>query len=163
MKEKIQSSFTLENVIQLATAAHEGQKDKAGKDYILHPLRVMSRMKGELSQMTAILHDVIEDTNITYDDLRKLGIGEEIIAAIELLTHPVDYKGSTEEYFANIETIAKSNNQIAIDVKFSDLIDNSDITRVENPTEKDFNRVKKYQKAMAMLEPFVGDYLLEYK
>lgn len=163
MKEKIQSSFTLDNVIQLATAAHEGQKDKAGKDYILHPLRVMSRMKGELSQMAAILHDVIEDTNITYDDLRKLGIVEEVIIAIELLTHPVDYKGTLEEYFENIDKIANSKNQIAIDVKYSDLIDNSDITRVENPTEKDFSRIKKYKKAMEILRPHVSDYLLENK
>lgn len=161
MKELIKTGFTVENAIQLATAAHEGQVDKSGIDYILHPLRVMNRLKGDSFQIAAALHDVVEDTDITIDDLKKLKIGEIVIDAIVLLTHPEDYQGTKEEYFANIQNIAESRNQIAIDVKFSDLIDNSDIKRIENPTDKDFNRVKKYQKAMEILKPFVSSYLLE--
>jgi len=163
MKEILKTGFTLENAIQLASEAHKGQVDKSGKEYILHPTRVMNRLEGDDTKIVGILHDVVEDTDVTIDDLRKLGLKEKVVEAILLLTHPEDYKGTREEYFENIQKIADSKNQFAIDTKFSDLLDNSDLTRIENPTEKDHNRVKKYQKAMHMLRPFVSSYLQQYK
>lgn len=161
MKEILKTGFTLENAIQLATEAHKGQVDKSGKEYILHPTRVMNRLEGDDTKIVGILHDVVEDTDITIDDLRKLGLKEKVVEAILLLTHPEDFKGTLEEYFENIQKIADSKNQLAIDTKFSDLLDNSDLTRIENPTEKDLNRAKKYQKAMFILRKSVSSYILE--
>ncbi len=159
LETEIRIGFTLENAIQLAEAAHEGQSDRGGQPYINHPRAVMERLKGDYSKMAGILHDVVEDTDITIEDLIKLGVPVEVIEAIKLLTHPKDFKNTKEEYFKNINNIASSGNQIAIDVKFSDLSENSNIKRIPNPKERDFDRVRKYKEAQDILRPKVSEYL----
>jgi (p)ppGpp synthase/HD superfamily hydrolase len=77
---------SLENAIQLAIRAHKGQKDKAGAPYIFHPLRVMLRMESETEKIIAILHDVIEDSKFTIQDLQDAGYSEEILEVIDYLT-----------------------------------------------------------------------------
>src|SRR5215831_14727116 len=81
---------TIERALQIAAKAHEGQKDKEGLPYILHPLRVMQRVEGEQAQIVAVLHDVIEDTAVTADDLRQAGFSEQVIAAVVCVTHRKD-------------------------------------------------------------------------
>src|SRR5205814_7966551 len=81
---------TLEKAIELAARAHAGQKDKQNLPYILHPLRVMMRVQGEEAQMIAVLHDTIEDTKLTEDDLRREGFSENIIAGVLACTHRGD-------------------------------------------------------------------------
>src|SRR5205823_8876269 len=81
---------TIEKALQIAAQAHEGQKDKEGLPYILHPLRAMLRVQGEEAQIVAVLHDVIEDTSVTADDLLRAGFGEEVVAAVLCVTHRKD-------------------------------------------------------------------------
>jgi guanosine-3',5'-bis(diphosphate) 3'-pyrophosphohydrolase len=81
---------TIEKALQLAAKAHEGQKDKEGLPYILHPLRAMMSVEGEEAQIVAVLHDVIEDTSVTPDDLRQAGFIEKIVAAVLCVTHCKD-------------------------------------------------------------------------
>lgn len=138
----------LEAAIITATKAHSGQYDKAGKPYILHPLRVMLNVNGGLvEQCVAVLHDIIEDTSITANDLLDMGFSDEIVNAVTLLT-----KTSEEDYMQYI--IRLKNNPIACAVKLADLADNMDISRIPNPTEKDLARLEKYKKARSiLLEP----------
>lgn len=157
--KEIKDGFTLENAYQLAHAAHEGQKDKGDLPYINHPIAVMNRLAGDYSKMAGILHDVIEDTDVTFEDLQKLGVPEVVIASLRLLTHPKDFKNIKEEYFANINNILASGDQIAIDVKFADLSENSNIKRIPNPEGSDYKRVRKYKKAQKILLPAVSEYL----
>lgn len=134
----------LSKAINLATDAHNGQKDKAGEPYILHPLRVMFQMKDEESRIFAVLHDTVEDTWITLDLLQKEGFNQEIIDAIESLT-----KRETEDYFDFVRRCDK--NRIAKFVKLADLNDNIDLRRIKNPTKQDYERIEKYQKAIDIL------------
>lgn len=130
----------LNKAIEIATRAHAGQVDKAGEPYILHPLRVMLTRETELERICAVLHDVIEDTNITFDDLRNEGFSENVITILDCLT-----KRDGENYDAFINRVLK--NETACRVKLADLCDNMDLTRIHNPTEKDKERVQKYNKA----------------
>ncbi|MEJ5306660.1 MAG: hypothetical protein WHV63_12105, partial [Ignavibacteria bacterium] len=77
---------TLEKALEIAINAHKGQKDKAGMEYILHPIRVMLRGETEIEKICGILHDVIEDSNLTFEDLRNEGFSEEVISVLKLLT-----------------------------------------------------------------------------
>jgi guanosine-3',5'-bis(diphosphate) 3'-pyrophosphohydrolase len=133
---------TIEDAIILATKAHRGQVDKANKPYILHPLRVMLKMDTEAEMMTAVLHDVIEDTKMSMDDLSDYP--EEVREAIYRLTH--DEK---VEYFDYV--MACKENPIARKVKMADAQDNADLTRIIDPNEKDQKRRKKYQKVIEIL------------
>ena len=135
----------LEKAITIATIAHQGQKDKAGQPYILHPLRVMFSTKGELERICGVLHDVIEDTEVTMDDLRNEGFGEEVLSVLDAVT-----KRDGESYEDFIDRILS--NPIACRVKLADLSDNMDLSRVENPTEKDYQRIEKYRKAVERIE-----------
>ena len=128
----------LEHAIAIATKAHEGQTDKAGEPYILHPLRVMLRMSRTEDRIVAVLHDVIEDCKWTLDMLRAEGCSETIIDALEAVT-----KRPGEEYDAFIRRAAS--NAIGRRVKLADLEDNSDMTRIEAPTERDMQRFEKVQ------------------
>jgi (p)ppGpp synthase/HD superfamily hydrolase len=130
----------LEKAILIATNAHQGQTDKAGKPYILHPLRLMFSRIDETERICAVLHDVIEDTHITLDCLRNEGFSEEILSALDALT-----RKSNESYDEFISRII--NNEIACYVKLADLCDNMHLSRIKNPAEKDYERVKKYRKA----------------
>ena len=134
----------LERAIRLAVEAHQGQKDKAGVPYILHPLRVMFGMRAETEMMTAVLHDVIEDTEWTLDTLREEGFPEQVLEALDRLT-----RRDEESYEAFIDRV--KDNPIARSVKLADLEDNMDIKRISNLTEKDSDRLAKYHRAWLTL------------
>ena len=135
----------LEKAGKIAEKAHEGQMDKGGHPYILHPLRVMKSCKTEMEKITALLHDVLEDSDHTLEDLRREGVAEEILEALVCLT-PLE----GEDYMAYIERICQ--NPLAARVKYADLQDNMDISRIPQPTEKDFARLEKYKKAKVHIE-----------
>jgi hypothetical protein len=130
----------LDKAIRIAAKAHEGQKDKAGQPYILHPLRVMFSRKNEIERICAVLHDVIEDTDISMEYLKKEGFSQEILDALDALT-----KRPNENYDDFIDRVIK--NRIARQVKIADLMDNMDLSRIPNPSEEDYKRVEKYRKA----------------
>ena len=134
----------LSKAIIMATRAHDGQIDKAGKPYILHPLRVMMKVKSMDMKIVAVLHDIIEDTNLTIYDLVFEGFSNQIIDAIECLT-----KKENEDYMDFIERCRVD--YIARIVKLADLDDNSDLSRIDIPTEKDYARSRKYKKAINYL------------
>jgi len=135
----------LTKAIAIAAQAHVEQTDKGGAPYILHPLRVMMNVEGELQKICAVLHDVVEDSDITFDDLRRDGFGEEIIAALDCLTRRAD-----ESYDDFMDRVLQ--NETACWVKSADLIDNMDLTRIPNPTEKDEARIKKYKAALDRID-----------
>jgi phosphonatase-like hydrolase len=136
---------TLEEAIALAAQAHRGQVEKAGQPYILHPLRVMLRFRSEPEQIVGVLHDLIEDTNHTLSELRHIGYTEEIIQAIDALS-----KKSGESYVEFIERVAA--NPLAKRVKLADLEDNMDIRRLSEITERDQERLRRYQSAWRHLQ-----------
>ena len=135
----------LEKARKIAEKAHAGQVDKGGHPYILHPLRVMERCETEMEKITAMLHDVLEDSAYTLEALKKEGFAEEILEALLCLTHL-----GGEDYMAYIERICQ--NELAAKVKYADLQDNMNLSRIPNPTEKDFSRLEKYKKAKARIE-----------
>ena len=136
---------SLEDAIALAVQAHRGQTDKAGAPYILHPMRVMFRVDTDHERMTAVLHDVIEDTTVTIEKLAGEGFPDEVLRALECLT-----RDKRETYEAFIERLLP--NALARRVKLADLEDNSDLTRIANPTDRDRERVKKYARAIQYLK-----------
>ena len=138
--------MTLERAIAIAAEAHAGQKDRAGAPYILHPIRLMIQMDSEEAMMAAVLHDVVEDSVWTLDDLRKEGYSNEVLNAVDSLTHR-DKEG--EDYWDYIQR-AKSD-PIAIKVKLADLEDNLNPDRLNEITEKDEKRFDRYRKAQEML------------
>ena len=133
-----------ELALKIATEAHKGQVDKAGIPYINHPLTVASFVDTEEEKIVALLHDTIEDTNITEQDLIDYGFPNEIVEAVKLLTHNknVPYM----DYVAKIK-----DNELARKVKIADLTHNSDLSRLKEITEKDKKRYEKYQKALLYL------------
>jgi (p)ppGpp synthase/HD superfamily hydrolase len=134
----------LNTAIVIATEAHAGQKDLAGKPYILHPLRVMLGCKDQADQIVAVLHDVVEDCpGFTVEGFRGT-FGDEIADAIDAIT-----KRKGEEYGDYLIRVAA--NPIAKRVKIQDLKDNSDLGRLPEPTEKDLRRCSKYAAAMSFL------------
>lgn len=136
---------SVEKAIEIALKAHSGQKDKAGTPYIFHPLGLMLQMQTEEERITAVLHDVVEDSSITLDDLSAAGFSKEIIEAVGLLTRKE--KDTYEEFIAKIKP-----HQLARRVKLADIRDNLRIDRIPNPTEKDFARLEKYKRAISILE-----------
>ena len=134
----------LDRAIELAKQHHEGQTDKAGKPYIEHPLRVMNQVESEEEKIVAVLHDIVEDTDISLDDLRNEGFSEKVVSAVECLT-----KQDGENYDSYIERI--SFNPLAVKIKLADLEDNRDLTRLPEVTDKDLERIEKYDKALEKL------------
>ena len=135
----------LENCIALAVKAHEGQQDKSGRPYILHPLHLMAQMDTDEEMMTAVLHDVVEDTGYTLADLRDMGLPEPVILALGLLTHDKE-AASYDEYVMQLKP-----NPIARKVKMADLRHNMDIRRLNSVGEKEAARLEKYRRAWAYL------------
>jgi (p)ppGpp synthase/HD superfamily hydrolase len=135
---------TLERAIALAAASHAGQVDKAGAPYILHPLRVMLRQTGTDERIAAVLHDTVEDCGWTPERLRQEGFSAAVVAAVEALT-----KRPGEEYESAIRRAAAD--PIARAVKLADLADNSNLSRIANPTDEDRARVEKYRRAIALI------------
>lgn len=136
---------TLERAIEIAARAHAGQVDKAGAPYILHPLRLMLSVTGNDERMAAVMHDVIEDTPLTADDLRREGFSEVVVDAVLALTKQ---KGETRMDAAR----RLAPNPVARAVKLADLRDNMDLSRLKHPTEKDHARVREYEQVRAYLE-----------
>lgn len=132
----------VENALRIALDAHAGQTDKAGAPYVLHPIRVMLKMDSAELQAAALLHDVIEDSDgrWTENDLRQAGIPDEVIEIVKALTNPPD--GVYAEFIAGI-----SYNPDAIRVKLADIEDNLDVRRIEELTDKDLARIRKYHQA----------------
>ncbi|HGQ5110354.1 TPA: GTP pyrophosphokinase, partial [Streptococcus pneumoniae] len=123
---------------------HAGQVDKAGVDYIQHPLYVASQVNTEQEKAVALLHDVIEDSDITAADLFASGLSNEVVTAVQILTKK---KGqSYQEYLGKV----KSNNLARV-VKLADLKHNSDLSRLKSVTNTDYERVKKYKNAIYYL------------
>lgn len=143
----------LEKAILIAVKAHQGQVDKGGNPYILHPLRVMFSMKNENEKICAVLHDVIEDTNVTLDHLKNEGFSEEVLIALKALT-----KHKNESYDKFIDRII--NNPLACYVKLADLNDNMNLTRIQNPSHKDFERIEKYRKAVDKIKCVLGNNII---
>lgn len=145
---------TLVRAIEIATEAHKGQYDKAGNDYIGHPLRVMEMGKTENEKIVGVLHDVVEDTDWTFEALAAEGFSEEVIAALRCVTK----LSENENYDDFIERVKK--NTLAVAVKINDLSDNMDIRRLPYLSDKDVKRLKKYLKAYKRLigEPVYSIY-----
>ncbi|MEU7000943.1 HD domain-containing protein [Nonomuraea sp. NPDC046570] len=140
--------FTVDDAIALAAEAHQGQVDKAGRPYIEHPLRVMGRVSGEYARMAAVLHDVLEDTDLTVAELRAAGCPERVIAAVQALT-----KHSGEPLAASMARAA--GNPIAMVVKRADIADNSDPARLgmlDEPTAARLRR--KYGDSLRLLDEY---------
>lgn len=135
----------LELAIKVATEAHAGQVDKGGKPYINHPQAVAASLTNTEYKIVAYLHDVCEDTSITFDDLIDMGFTYRIVNSIRLLTKTDEL--TYEEYLRRIRM-----DSCARAVKMADLKHNMDITRIPNPSEKDYARIEKYKKSLAFLE-----------
>lgn len=137
---------TLERAIEIAAATHAGQTDKGGAPYILHPLRVMLRVAPGAQQIVAVLHDVVEDSagKVTFDDLVREGFSREVIDGVRAVTK---VEGESYEAFiarAALDPVGKA-------VKLADLAENSDLSRIDRPTEKDLERGEKYRRAIQQL------------
>jgi guanosine-3',5'-bis(diphosphate) 3'-pyrophosphohydrolase len=130
--------------IAIANQAHAGQLDKAGKPYISHPLTVMAQMDTLEGKIVAVLHDAIEDSDLMIADLVRQGFPKFITEAIAAITK---LKGEQyEDYILRVKS-----NAIAHKVKIADVTHNMDISRIANPTEKDFQRLEKYKKVLQEL------------
>jgi len=135
----------LELAIKVATEAHAGQVDKGGKPYINHPQAVAASLTNTEYKIVAYLHDVCEDTSITFDDLKDMGFTYRIVNSIRLLTKTDEL--TYEEYLRRLRM-----DSCARAVKMADLKHNMDITRIPNPSEKDYARIEKYKKSLDFLE-----------
>lgn len=142
---------SLEQAIALAAQQHEGQIDKAGQPYILHPLRLMMQMPDYNTKIIAVLHDILEDTPTTAEDLTQLGFSTSIIEAIQALTK---FKGESR-----IEAVHRTvKNPLARIVKLADVTDNMNLSRIAHPTAQDFARLKQYEQVKEIL---MTDYIQE--
>ena len=133
--------------LRLCFDAHVDQVDKTGMPYVFHPFHLAEQMPDEKTTVVALLHDVIEDTDYTLDDMKNMGFSDDILSAIALMTHDdgVPYM----EYVALIKK-----NPIAKMVKLADLRHNSDMSRLDKVTAHDRERAEKYKKAIEFLESF---------
>lgn len=135
---------TIERAIEIAAGAHAGQMDKAGSPYIFHPLRVMMSVRTQEQRIAAVLHDVVEDTSVTFADLEREGFPADIVEAIRALTK---LPGESRLDAARRAVC----NPIARAVKRADVKDNMNLDRIPNPTEKDFARMKEYEQVLEIL------------
>lgn len=124
--------------LELAVEKHKNQTDKAGNPYILHPLHVMENVNSKEGKIVAILHDIIEDTDVTEDYLLKIGLSKRIVDAVVALTRSEDI-----DYQEYIKTL--SSNPLAKEVKLADLEHNMDLKRLPTLEKKDLERNRKYQ------------------
>ena len=130
--------------MKISFEAHKDQTDKNGMPYIYHPIHLAEQMTDENTICVAMLHDVVEDTNITFEQLEKEGFTKDIIDALKLMTHDKDVP-----YMDYVKEIKK--NSIATTVKLADLKHNSDLTRLDVVDEKATKRAEKYKKAIEFL------------
>lgn len=134
----------LDKAIAIACKAHKGQVDKAGQPYILHPLRLMLNFDNEDQRIIAVLHDVVEDSDVSLNNLKAEGFSEEILEAINCLS-----KKPGENYQDFILRISK--NDLASAVKIEDINDNLDVTRIDKLSSEDLVRIEKYHRALKFL------------
>lgn len=134
----------IEEAIRIAVEAHRGQRDRGGAPYILHPLRVMFRVQTQAERMAAVLHDVVEDSAWTLNDLRARGFADEVLEAVDALT-----KREGEEYEAYVDRAAA--HPVARRVKIADLEDNMDVRRTGTVSERDAARLNRYLRAWKRL------------
>ena len=127
--------------LKLCFEAHKNQVDKSGMPYVFHPFHLAEQMETEETTIVALLHDVVEDTDYTIEDLTKMGFGESVVKSLSLLTHD-----DTVEYMDYV--LAIKGNPIAKAVKLADLRHNSDLTRIDVVDENALQRREKYQKAI---------------
>lgn len=130
--------------LRLCFEAHKNQVDKGGSPYVFHPFHLAEQMKDESSTIVALLHDVVEDTDYTFADLRHMGFESEVIEALRLMTHDENIP-----YMEYIEKIRE--NPIARAVKLADLKHNSDLTRLDAVDERILKRKEKYSRAIRLL------------
>ena len=135
----------IEKSLQIALRAYAGKTDKAGREYILHPLRMMAKMKTEMEMSAALLHDVIEDSEITAEQLLAEGIPAEVVEAVQHLT-----KNENESYEEFVARAKK--NRLAARVKIADIEDNMDVLRLSSLSDHDLARIKKYHAAWHLLQ-----------
>ena len=135
----------LEKAIAIAVEAHKGQKDKARDPYILHPLRVMFRMDTKEEMIVAVLHDVLEDTAITPDQLKEIGFSETVLEALDSVTKKAGEKYEDFVRRAALHPIGKK-------IKLADLRDNMDLSRLKEIRDEDLKRISKYHKGLAILK-----------
>ena len=130
----------LQRAIEIAVSAHKGQLQKNGLPYVLHPLSLMQSVRSVNAKITAVLHDVVEDTAWTMEDLETEGFSQRVLAALDCLTHTPEE--SYEEYISKIRT-----NPLAREVKLADLQDNMNIRRIPELQPKDLKRLERYHQA----------------
>ena len=131
--------------MKLCFKAHKDQVDKSGMPYVFHPFHVAEQMTDEVTTIVALLHDVVEDTDYTLEDIAAEGFGEDILKAVALMTH--------EDDVPYLDYVAKlKDNPIARAVKLADLAHNSDLSRIGEIDEETKQRLEKYKKARAILE-----------
>ena len=135
----------LEKAIEVAVMAHKGQTRKNGDPYILHPLRLMMSVESANEKIVAVLHDVVEDTSVSFEQLENDGFSDDVIAALKLLTHQSDQ--SYEDY---INCLA--DNELSRKVKMADLRDNSNLFEIPLIESRDLQRLENYHKAYKQLE-----------
>ncbi len=133
--------------IRLMFDLHKEQTDKSGLPYVFHPWHVAESMDDEITATVALLHDAVEDTDLTLEDVREAGFPEEVVAALGCMTHD-----DSVDYMDYVRALAP--NAVARKVKLADLRHNADITRLDAPTEKDLARREKYLKAIELLENY---------
>ena len=131
--------------MKLAFKVHKEQVDKSGMLYIYHPIHLAEQMQDEATTCVALLHDVVEDSELTFDDLQKEGFTESIIEALRLMTHD-----GAVPYMDYVRKIKE--NPVARVVKLSDLAHNSDLSRLDSIDEKAKKRAEKYRQAIALLK-----------
>lgn len=144
------------HALSFAEKAHRGQKDKGGQEYIEHLIFVSTLVNSEDEKIIALLHDILEDTKITIDDLQKEKFSKKVIEAVDILT-----KKDNVSYFDYIENVKK--NSIAKKVKIADLTHNIDITRIPFPTNQDYKRQEKYKLAIDFINDNKFDSYKQYK
>ena len=142
--------MNLERAIEIAQEAHKGVKDKGGHDYINHPIRVMHAMSNDQEKIVAILHDVVEDSDWTFERLKEEGFEDSVIESLRCVT-----KYSEEEDYQEFIKRAATN-KIATKVKMADIEDNLDLSRLGTLTDKDLTRIEKYKKALKYLKALVN-------
>ena len=136
--------------MKLCYEAHKDQVDKSGLPYVFHPAHVAEQMTDEATTIVALLHDVVEDTDYTLEDLAAEGFGEDILEAVALMTH--------EDDVPYLDYVAKlKDNPIARAVKLADLAHNSDLSRIGEVDDETKQRLEKYKKAIALLKGNVED------
>ncbi|MBF0463145.1 MAG: GTP pyrophosphokinase [Magnetococcales bacterium] len=141
---------TLERALFLAVTAHLGQVDKSGAPYILHPLRLMLRAQDDTARIVALLHDTVEDTPLTLEQLRQEGFSETILTALDLLTHRPEQ--TYPEYIDRLQT-----DPLAVQIKLLDLEDNRDVRRLPAPlSDADRHRLAKYEYYWSVLQAVAG-------